>query len=180
MTHTVIPSLVLLLIVAAAARFFSKRPSRLVWLANGSLVNTTHWGEFTKLADPTVTFSQRYLVCSRDQLGNGEQYIQPYVANTVPFGVVRDMTPTTDTAPSSYPLHGVMLGMNQDTERMVAGGTINIDDYVYPAVGGTILSLKTAANGTYYVVGKAAVGTVTGSGDSIEVIPSFPFQVTVA
>jgi hypothetical protein len=170
-------SFVALPLLALSQRF--RRPA-LVWLANAAIVNITHNGRGTKTAGPAVTFSQRYLIASRDP-ADGEQYILPYVAGTNPFCVVPDMTPTTDTAPSSYPLPCNLLGTDPDTQRMIAGGTVNIDDLVYAIVGGTVKSAaQNPTAGNVWIVGKCLVGTVTGSGDQIEVQAYFPYQANLA
>lgn len=169
----------LVLLSVLAATLWSFNHAGLFIANNAQIVNITAKGRGTKLAGPSVTFGQRYLIASRNP-ADGEQYILPYVAGTNPFAVVDDQTPSTDSAPSDYPLTIDILGMCEDTKRGIAAGVIAIDNLVYPVAGGTLASLATAAAGTYYVVGKAIVGTTTGANDQIEFVPCFPYQVTIA
>ena len=178
------PILSLLVIPVVIAGVWLLRNTRaakaIVYFANAQIVNIDRWGETTKLAGPSVTLSQRYLIVSRDP-ADGDQYVTPYVAGTIPFAVCPDMTPSTDTAPSNYPLRMNELGMNQQTERMIASAAIATDVLVYPIAGGTVAAVATAAAGTYWVIGKTKLGNSGGaSGDQINVIPCFPYQVTIA
>ena len=183
MIHPIITGFVLLLILAAALsllavihRLYHQNRRVLAFMANNAqLVNITPKGRATYLADPSVTFPSRYLLCSRDSAGY--EYIVLCGTSTVPFGVVDDMTPTQDTAPSSYPLPVDILGMCEDTKRMIAAGTIVIDNLVSPAANGQVQALPTAS-GTYWIIGKCKVPTVNGAGDQVEVIPCFPYQLT--
>ena len=65
------------------------------------------------------------------------------------------------------------LGLNEDTERMVASGAIAIDALVVPAGSGKIKTLPTSGGGIAFIVGKA-VSAAAADLDQIEVIPCFP------
>jgi hypothetical protein len=183
MIHPFIAGIVLLLILAAAwsgligAPFIGKRGlvpfgRRFIDLANSILVNITPKGRATAVAD--AAFTSRYLIAKR-----GAQYYSIAIAGQgdTPYGVVPDMTPTTDTD-LSYPLPVNILGLNEDTERMIGSGAIAIDQLITTDAAGQVRALPSAA-GTYWVLGKAKTAAVA-QGDQVEVIPSFPYQVTVA
>jgi hypothetical protein len=162
----------LLLVLAASCN--PKRGSRvLAWLANNAiLVNVTHKGYATAVAD--APFTSRYLIAKR-----GAEYYSIAIAGQgdTPYGVVPDMTPTTDTD-LSYPLPVNILGLNEDTERMIANGPIAIDNLITTAAGGLVQALPVAAPGNYWVLGKARTAA-QNQDDQVEVIPCFPYQVQV-
>ena len=68
------------------------------------------------------------------------------------------MTPTTDSN-LSYPLPVNILGLNEDTERMIASGAIAIDNLITTDAGGQVRAVPSAA-GTYWVLGKAKTAAV--------------------
>ena len=181
MIHSIIagPAIAGLLLILAAAWTGLKsspttRSSRVMaFLANNAiLVNITPKGRATEVAD--AAFTSRYLIAKR-----GAYYYSIAIAGQgdTPYGVVPDMTPTTDTD-LSYPLPVHILGLNEDTERMICSGAIAIDQLITTDAGGQVRALPSAA-GTYWVLGKAKTSTVA-QGDQVEVIPSFPYQATVA
>ncbi len=138
-------------------------------------INTTPKGRGTRLAD--ASFTARYLIAKQ---GADVTHIDICGLTDKPFAVVPDMTPTADAAASdlSYPLPVNILGLNEDTERMIASGVVAIDDLVVPAAAGLVKTLPTTA-GSYWVVGKAVTASLA-TGDMIEVTPCFPYQVSVA
>jgi len=169
MIHSIIPGTVLLLILAAAWSGFITIPSI---GKRGILANITPKGRATAVAD--AAFTARYLIAKR-----GAEYYSIAIAGQgdIPYGVVPDMNPTTDTD-LSYPLPVNILGLNEDTERMICSGAIAIDQLITTDAAGQVRALPSAA-GTYWVLGKAKTATLA-QGDQVEVIPSFPYQVTVA
>jgi len=174
MIPTITTGLVLLLILAAMGGLIIKRGNRRrqsIDLANNSLlVNITHEGRCTAVAD--AAFTSRYLICKR---GVQSYSIGIAGAGDTPYGVVPDMTPTTDTD-LSYPLPIHILGLNVDTERVIASGAIAIDSLVTTDANGQVRALPVAA-GTYWIIGKAKSATAA-AGDQLELIPTFPHQVT--
>jgi hypothetical protein len=179
MIYSIIAGITLLLILAAAgARPGRSKTSgnrgiraRLIDLANNSiLVNITPKGRATAVADSA--FTSRYLIAKR-----GANYYSVAIAGQgdIPYGVVPDMTPTTDTD-LSYPLPVNILGLNEDTERMIASGAISIDQLITTDASGQVRAVP-SASGTYWVIGKAKTATVA-QGDQVEVIPAFPYQIT--
>ena len=145
------------------------------FLANAiTTINTTPKGRGTRLAD--ASFTLRYLLAKQ---GSDATHIGICGATDKPFAVVPDMTPTADQAASdlSYPLPVNILGLNEDTERMVASAAIAVDDLVVPAGSGKVKTLPTTA-GVYWVVGKA-VTAASADADLLEVAPCFPYQVQV-
>ena len=181
MIHSIIAGITLLLILAAAGavpgriKANGKRGirSRIIDLANNAiLVSITPKGRATAVAD--APFTSRYLIAKR-----GANYYSIAIAGQgdTPYGVVPDMTPTTDTD-LSYPLPVNILGLNEDTERMIASGAINIDDLITTDAAGQIRSITPLPAGTYWVLGKAKTAAVA-QGDQVEVIPCFPYQKKV-
>ena len=176
MIHSIItgPAIAgLLLILAAAWAGLHTRHGLVALLANNSLlVNITPKGRATAVAD--AAFTTRYLIAKR-----GAEYYSIAIAGQgdIPYAVVPDMTPTTDTD-LSYPLPVNILGLNEDTERMIGSGAINIDQLLTTDAAGQVRAVPGSA-GTYWVLGKAKTATVA-QGDQIEVIPCFPYQLTVA
>ena len=178
MNPTFIITTILALLLVAAALMISTASARrgIEQFANGLLVNITAKGHATRLAD--ASFTQRYLLA---KAGSDASHIAICTASDKPLGVVPDATPTTDIAASdlSYPLPVNFLGLNEDTERMVASGVIALDAHVVPDAAGKVRSLPTSGGGTTYIVGKA-VSAAAADLDQIEVIPCFPYLVTIA
>jgi len=179
MIHPIIAGFVLLLILAAAWSGLSKQSrvlafgGRFIDLANNAIiVNITPKGRTTAVAD--AAFTSRYLIAKR---GEYDYSIAIAGQGDTPYGVVPDMTPTTDTD-LSYPLPVNILGLNEDTERMIASGAIAIDNLLTTDAAGQVRPVPSSA-GTYWVLGKAKTAAA-GQNDQVEVIPSFPYQVTVA
>jgi hypothetical protein len=175
MIHSIIAVTLLLLTLAAAWSGITKtHPGRaLTYLANSILVNITPKGRATAVAD--APFTQRYLIACR-----GAEYYSIAIAGqgSIPYAVVPDMTPTTDTD-LSYPLPVNILGLNEDTERMIASGAINIDDLLTTDAGGLVRSIAPLGPGTYWVLGKAKTQAFA-NGDQVEVIPCFPYVHNIA
>ena len=179
MIHIITPVLALLLILAAALGLINKRRglltyrSRSIDLANNALiVNITPKGRATAVAD--AAFTSRYLIARR---GAAVHSIAIAGQGDIPYGVVPDMTPSTDSD-LSYPLPVNILGLNEDTERMIASGAIAIDNLLTTDAAGQVRAIPATA-GTYWVLGKAKTATVAQN-DQVEAIPCFPHQVTVA
>jgi hypothetical protein len=173
MIHPIITGFALLLLAAAAwTGLISSKRGVLAQLANNAIiVNITPKGRTTAVAD--AAFTSRYLIAKRGQY---EYSIAIAGPGDTPYGVVPDMTPTTDTD-LSYPLPVNILGLDEDTERMIASGAINIDQLLTTAANGQVQPIPTQA-GTYWVLGKAKTATVAQN-DQVEVIPCFPYQHTV-
>jgi hypothetical protein len=173
MIHSIVAVTLLLLILAAAWSGITKtHPGRVTaWLANSILVNITPKGRATAVAD--APFTQRYLIACR-----GAEYYSIAIAGqgSIPYAVIPDMTPTTDTD-LSYPLPVNILGLNEDTERMIASGAINIDDLLTTDAGGLVRTVPQVP-GTYWILGKAKTQALS-SGDQVEVIPCFPYAHNV-
>jgi len=172
---TTVPAIAGLLLLLAAIGLVAGRlirhPRLLAYLANNAiLVNITPKGRTTAVAD--AAFTSRFLIAKR-----GAYYYSIAIAGQgdTPYGVVPDMTPTTDTD-LSYPLPVHILGLNEDTERMIASGAIAIDNLITTDASGQVRALP-GASGTYWIIGKAKTATAA-AGDQCEVIPCFPYQLT--
>jgi hypothetical protein len=174
MIHSIAAVTLLLLTLAAAWSGISNKQHRrdLTLLANSILVNITPKGRATAVAD--APFTQRYLIACR-----GAEYYSIAIAGqgSIPYAVIPDMTPTTDTD-LSYPLPVNILGLNEDTERMIASGAINIDDLLTTDAGGLVRTVPQIP-GTYWILGKAKTQALA-NGDQVEVIPCFPYIRNIA
>ncbi len=174
MIHPIIIGFLLLLIPAAASYGLAGTRRRvLAQLANNSIiVNITPKGRATAVAD--AAFTSRYLIAKRGQY---DYSIAIAGQGDLPYGVVPDMNPYNDVD-LSYPLPVNILGLNEDTERMIASGAISIDNLITTDANGQVRPLPSAA-GNYWVLGKAKTAAMAQN-DQVEVIPCFPYQVNVA
>lgn len=144
--------------------------------ANSKLVNISPKGRCTRLAD--ANFTLRYLIC---KAGSDASHIDICTASDIPLGVVTDQTPTTDQAASdlSYPLPVNLLGLNEDSERMIASAAIAVGDFVVPAAAGKVKTLPASGGGTTYIIGRA-LSAAAADLDQVEVVPCFPTLATIA
>lgn len=169
---------VLLGALLSAAVLSILRPRRIgEYFANNALiVSVFPKGRTSRLAD--ASFTSRYLLA---KAGSDASHIAICTASDVPLGVVPDMTPTPDQANSdlSYPLPLNLLGLNEDTERMIAAAAIAVDAFVVPAAAGQVKTLPTSGGGTTYIVGRALSAAVAQN-DQVNILPCFPYQVTIA
>jgi len=179
MIHSITTGTMLLLILAASwtgfknSRFIGSKSRVLAFLANNAIiVNITPKGRTTAVAD--AAFTSRYLIAKR---GANTYSIAIAGVGDIPYGVVPDMNPTTDVD-LSYPLPVNILGLNEDTERMIASSAIAIDNLLTTGAAGQIRTVP-SATGTYWVIGKARTAALAQY-DQVEVIPCFPYQVVVA
>jgi hypothetical protein len=175
MMTTITAVLLCALLLAAVLSLLRPRLGEL--LANNALiVSIFPKGRTTRLAD--ASFTARYLLC---KAGSDVSHIAICTASDVPLGVVPDMTPTQDTANSelSYPLPVNLLGLNEDTERMIASAAIAVDAFVVPAAAGQIKTLPTSGGGTTYIVGRALTAAAAAN-DQVNVLPCFPYLITIA
>src|SRR4051812_46976208 len=117
------------------------------YFANALIVNVTAKGRATRLAD--AAFTERYMLC---KAGSDASHIAIAGVAVIPLAVVPDMTPTTDVSDLTYPLPVNFLGLNEDTERMIASAAIAIDAFVVAAASGRIRTLP-GTTGTYYIIG---------------------------
>ncbi|HEX4083980.1 MAG TPA: hypothetical protein VHY22_03640 [Chthoniobacteraceae bacterium] len=172
MIHLTIFALGLPLLTVAGWSAYQKKGLR-AFLANNAIITSiTPKGRATAVAD--AAFTSRYLIAKR---GEYDYSIAIAGQGDTPYGVVPDMTPTTDTD-LSYPLPVNILGLNEDTERMIASGAIAIDNLITTDASGQVRPVPSAA-GTYWILGKAKTAAVAQN-DQVEIIPCFPYQVTIA
>lgn len=161
---------VVALLLAALPWLVKRMKAAGEYLANAiTAINITPKGRATRLAD--ASFTLRYLLCKP---GSDATHIAICTASDIPLGVVPDSTPTADQAASdlSYPLPVNLLGLNEDTERMVASGVIAVGAFVVADAAGKVKTLPTAT-GTYYIIGRALTAAAADL-DLIEVAPCFP------
>ncbi len=160
-----------LLTSAAAGISFSRRPKGAVALANelGGLFD--HARE-TLQVDPTVTFpvASKYLVYER---GSSLYYAKPTAGVNMPLG-------TSPDAPYQIGdfLDVERFGASAGTQLGYSAGAITIDHLVGSAAGGLVQDVTSAANGTYWVIGRA-IKTVTVANQEISFLTCPPHQVTV-
>ncbi|SRR5581483_141481 len=177
LTNILATIFVIAILAALLLAAFAAKPGRAgEFFANAiTAINITPKGRCTRLAD--ASFTLRYLLA---KAGSDASHIAICGATDVPIGVVPDMTPTADQANSdlSYPLPVNLLGLNEDTERMVASAAISVGDTVVASASGKIKTLP-VTTGTYYVVGRA-LSAASADADLVEVVPCFAYAVTVA
>jgi hypothetical protein len=150
---------------------FSLRPNGAVALGNelGGLFD--HARETLQI-DPSVTFpvSSKYLVYER---GSSLYYAKPTGGMNMPLG-------TSPDAPYQIGdfLDVERFGACAGTQLGYSAGAITIDHLVGSAVGGFVQDVTSAANGTYWVIGRA-IKTVTAANQEISFLTCPPYQVTV-
>ena len=115
----------------------------------------------------------RFLLVQRG--ASGYQYGDLAGGTNLPLGV----TPDAPINPSD-PFAVMRLGAHPGLFLGVSATAVTIDHLVYAAAKGQIADLSLAANGTYWVVGRAAA-TIAANADLGEVpyVPCVPYQLTV-
>ena len=160
-------------------RQFAPRDS--VALANNLAMDNEHGIEslFVDPASVNLPFANRYLVIQRG--GSGYQYgdvCAGGAGGAYPLGVSSD---------SPYAV-GDVLNVRRfsarpglEIARGFAGQTVTIDKLLVAYTAGTVrdvTTLATAANGTYWVVGRSAANlTTTGSTQEVQFVPCEPYQI---
>lgn len=129
-------------------------------------------GRETLQIDPATTLpvASRYLVYKR---GSSQYYATVCDATSLPLGVSPD---------APYQIGDFLdverLGAGRGTQLALSAGAITIDHLVGTAAAGQVQDVTAAANGTYWVIGRATK-TVAGAGLEITFVTSPPYQVTV-
>jgi hypothetical protein len=150
---------------------FHAAPPGAVALANelGGLFDS---GRETLQIDPATSFpvSSKYLAYKR---GSSQYYAAVCDAASFPLG----------TSPDSPYQAGDFLdvdrfGSGKGMQLGFSAGAITIDHLVGTAANGQVQDVTSAANGTYWVIGRATK-TVTAAGLEITFIAVYPYQVTV-
>ena len=129
-------------------------------------------GRETLQIDPATSLpaGSRYLLYKR---GSSQYYATICDATSLPLGVSPD---------APYQIGDFLdverLGPGRGTQLGYSAGAITIDHLVGSAAGGQVQDITAAANGTYWVIGRATK-TVTAAGQEITFITTAPYQVTV-
>ena len=139
----------------------------------------------TLYLDPTSTYNAtnpwpgvssqagRFLLVQRG--ASGYQYGNLANGTNLPLGV----TPDAPYA-SSNPFAVIRLGAHPGLFLGVTATAVTIDHLVYSAPKGQVADLLTAANGTYWVVGRAAATVAAGTDlGEIPYVPCTPYQLVV-
>jgi hypothetical protein len=150
---------------------FGLRPKGAVALANelGGLFDHAHE---TLQIDPTATIpvSSKYLVYER---GSSQYYAKPTAGVNMPLGISPD---------APYQIGDFLdverFGASEGTQLGYSAGAITIDHLVGSAASGFVQDVTAAANGTYWVIGRATK-TVTVANQEISFLTCAPYQVTV-
>jgi len=166
-------------LVAWTDRLFAPRNS--VALANNLALDNEHGIEslFIDPASVNLPFANRYLIIQRG--ASGYQYgdlCAGGAGGAYPLGVSSD---------SPYAV-GDVLNVRRFSARPgleigigFAGQTVTIDKLLVAYTGGTVrdvTTLASAANGTYWVVGRSAAAlTTTGSTQEVQFVPCEPYQI---
>jgi hypothetical protein len=150
---------------------FSRRPKGAVALAN-ELGGMFAHGRETLQIDPSVTFpvSSKYLVYER---GSSLYYAKPSAGVNLPLGISPD---------APYQIGDFLdverFGASEGTQLGYSAGAITIDHLVGSAAGGLVQDVTAAANGTYWVIGRA-LKTVSAANQEISFLSCPPYPVTV-
>ncbi len=129
-------------------------------------------GRETLQIDPTATLpvASKYLVYER---GSTLYYAKPSAGVNMPLGVSPD---------APYQLGDFLdverFGASEGTQIGLSAGAITIDHLVGSAAGGLVQDVTAAANGTYWVIGRA-IKTVAAANQEISFLTVPPYQVTV-
>ena len=133
--------------------------------ANAGLATTHPNGVLTKDAEAAV--ATKYLLVRQ---GTAANQVLIGTAADKPLGIAQ----STAAADELLTVHA--LGASQDTQLVIAGGTIARGDRVYTAASGKVTAIS-ATPGTYWMVGEALTG---GSSNAvIEILPCLPVQTVV-
>ncbi|MGA2176250.1 MAG: hypothetical protein ABSH38_14840 [Verrucomicrobiota bacterium] len=152
-------------------RLFHPVPAGATALANelGGLFDS---GRETLQIDPAATLpvAGRYLIYKR---GSGQYYAAVGDAASFPLG-------TSPDAPyqSGDFLDVERFGAIKGTQLGMSAGAIAIDHLVGAAASGQVQDVTAAANGTYWVIGRATK-TVAAAGQEITFLAVAPYAVTV-
>jgi hypothetical protein len=129
-------------------------------------------GRETLQIDPATTLpvTSRYLIYKR---GSSQYYAAICDAVSLPLGVSPD---------APYQIGDFLdverFGAGRGTQLGYSAAAITIDHLVGTAAGGQVQDVTAAANGTYWVIGRATQ-TVTAAGQEITFLTNAPYQVTV-
>jgi hypothetical protein len=129
-------------------------------------------GRETLQIDPSITLpvSSKYLIYER---GSSQYYAKPAGGVNLPLGISPD---------AAYQVGDFMdverFGATRGTQLGLSAGAVAIDHLVGSATGGFVQDVTSAANGTYWVVGRATK-TVPGANLELTFTPCAPYQVTV-
>jgi hypothetical protein len=149
----------------------SLRPKGAIALAN-ELGGMFDRGRETLQIDPaaTIPVTSKYLVYER---GSSLYYAKPSAGVNMPLGVSPD---------APYQIGDFLdverFGASEGTQIGYSAGAVTIDHLVGSAAGGLVQDVTAAANGTYWVIGRA-LKTVTVANQEISFLTVAPYQVTV-
>jgi hypothetical protein len=169
--QTILLSALASLRLRASALKNSVHPPGVLALANelGGLFD--HARETLQI-DPSVSFpvSSKYLVYER---GSTLYYAKPTAGVNLPLG-------TSPDAPYQIGdfLDVERYGASAGTQLGYSAGAITIDHLVGSAAGGLVQDVTAAANGTYWVIGRA-IKTVAAANQEISFLTCPPYQVTI-
>jgi hypothetical protein len=142
-------------------------------LAN-ELATIDEHGIETQMIDPAsanLPVAQRYLLYSRGATGAG--YVDLCAQNTLPLG------PSSDSPYQIGDYVGIRrLGSRPGLEIGIPATAINVDDLVLTAAGGKVQAFTGAANGTYYIVGRACK-TTPATAIEVAYVPETPRKITM-
>lgn len=127
----------------------------------------------TLQVDPAISLpvASKYLVYER---GSTIHYAKPTAGTNVPLG-------TSPDAPYQIGdfLDVERFGSSDGTQLGYSAGAITVDHLVGSAAGGLVQDVTGAANGTYWVIGRA-LKTVSAANQELSFLPCPPYQVTVS
>jgi hypothetical protein len=126
----------------------------------------------TLQVDPSITLpvTSKYLVYER---GSNLHYAKPTAGTNMPLGISPD---------APYQIGDFLdverFGASDGTQIAYSSGAITIDHLVGTGAAGLVQDVTSAANGTYWVIGRA-MKTVSAANQEISFLTCPPYQVTV-
>ena len=132
-------------------------------VAEGQSLN----GLKTYLSDAVI--ASRYLIC---KFGTDAAHINLTAAGDLPLGVITDAA-----AAIGDPVAVALFDAASGTQKVAINSNVNYNDLLTTDANGYAKTLPTA-DGTYWVIGRALQSGAAG--DTIEFVPTFPFQVQYA
>jgi hypothetical protein len=127
----------------------------------------------TLQVDPSITLpvSSKYLVYER---GSTIHYAKPTAGVNMPLGI----SPDAPYQVGDF-LDVERFGSSPGAQLGYSAGAITVDHLVGSAASGLVQDVTSAANGTYWVIGRA-LKTVSAANQEISFLTCPPYEVTVA
>lgn len=138
------------------------------YFANAEIGAGTHHKVLNKFS--AVAITERHLLYKFDSTdATGKRIVVCGAQDRAVFVVPEEVSTLMLTGVNPAPVEAIMLGVSDDSVRMVAAGALNPGDVVYPAAAGRVNTyVGLGSTGTNYPVGVVLVGA-TAAGQIVEV-----------